>query len=437
MTTNSKLKELALLILSHTSQIDDYLIAESLPAPSFDVDAPIEMKLPPHLAQSREILLNAVEDIHAHVAGPLPYLMRLTSPTINVWMSIQAINQFKIAESFPVGSQTTFAHISEYCGLPESDVRRLLRLAIAHRIFKELDNGLVEHTAISRLLLEYLPVRQWTQLVFQEMWPSSSRVVDAMLRWPQSEEPEHTGFALANNITAGAKFFDVIGNSQERSKRFADAMSFMQSAPPFSPIHLIQSLEWTQEESPKLMVDVGGSHGSIAIEILRNFPSIKCIVQDLGEVIAGAKIPEDLRNRLKFQKHNFFDEQDVLGADAYFFRSIFHDWSDKYAMKILSNLIPALRTGSIILLNEVCLPPPGVLPLYHDQLLRGYDLAMKQNFNGKERDFDDWTRLFKSASPHFRILGVKSPQNSMLSLIEVTWDGPSSFNIESNYFSKN
>ena len=49
---------------------------------------------------------------------------------------------------------------------------------------------------------------------------------------------------------------------------------------------------------------------------------------------------------------------------------------------------------------------------------------MKQNFNGKERDADDWAKLFKVADPCFRLTRIKTPSYSMLSIIEATWDGP-------------
>ena len=104
--------------------------------------------------------------------------------------------------------------------------------------------------------------------------------------------------------------------------------------------------------------------------MLRKHQHMRCIVQDLEEVVSRAKIPLDLEGRLTFQKQDFFEEQMVRGADVYFFRSILHDWSDTYAARILKNLIPALKHGAKILLNEICLPEPGVLPLYQDQVLR-------------------------------------------------------------------
>ena len=200
------------------------------------------------------------------------------------------------------------------------------------------------------------------------MWPSSTHVVSAMLKWPKSEEPSQTGFALANGTTGG--FFDTIQASVERSKRFADAMHFLQSAPQFNVSHLLNNLEWNDKSCPDLIVDVGGSYGSIAIDLLRKYPQMRCIVQDLAEIVKHAKVPADLEDRLSFQEHNFFMRQVIPNADVYFFRSIFHDWSDKYAVQILISLIPALKKGARIILNEICLPEPGILSCYQDQVLR-------------------------------------------------------------------
>ena len=78
-------------------------------------------------------------------------------------------------------------------------------------------------------------------------------------------------------------------------------------------------------------------------------------------MVAGAssKVPEDLSSHVTFTAHDFMTEQPVKGADAYLFRWIFHNWSDKYCLKILRNLIPALKDGALIIVNDNCLPEPN------------------------------------------------------------------------------
>lgn len=83
----SKIKELASIILTHTTEIDDYLVAEGIPSPSFDVDAATVLALPENLEKSQDIILDSVEDLHAHIVGPLLQLMRLISPAVHFSLS--------------------------------------------------------------------------------------------------------------------------------------------------------------------------------------------------------------------------------------------------------------------------------------------------------------------------------------------------------------
>jgi len=68
--------------------------------------------------------------------------------------------------------------------------------------------------------------------------------------------------------------------------------------------------------------------------------------------------------------HDFLTEQPVKNADVYFFRWIFHNWSDKYSIQILRALIPALKPGARVVINDNVLPEPGVLSLWQETRLR-------------------------------------------------------------------
>lgn len=74
-------------------------------------------------------------------------------------------------------------------------------------------------------------------------------------------------------------------------------------------------------------------------------------MQDLPEVIERAPEVADGSN-VSFMAHDFFVPQSVTGADAYLFRWILHNWSDKYCVRILRALVPALKPGARIILNE-------------------------------------------------------------------------------------
>ena len=47
-----------------------------------------------------------------------------------------------------------------------------------------------------------------------------------------------------------------------------------------------------------------------------------------------------------------------------------HDWSDKYAIRILQALRPALKSDARVLIMEQVLPEPGTIPLFTEKGLR-------------------------------------------------------------------
>jgi hypothetical protein len=157
-------------------------------------------------------------------------------------------------------------------------------------------------------------------------------------------------------------------------------------------------------EEPLLTLcgQVGGSTGFVCVELARKYPNMRFVVQDLPKTIATARAPTDLEHRIEFQSHDFFTPQPVHGADVYFFRWILHNWSDKYVIAILRNLIPALKPGARIVVNDDVLPEPGVLDEFEEKIVRNMDLGMSYLFNGRSRTLEDFIELFGRADERFK-----------------------------------
>ena len=138
-------------------------------------------------------------------------------------------------------------------------------------------------------------------------------------------------------------------------------MKFIQIREGCEPHHIVQAFPGL-DQAVKVFVDVGGSFGTFSVTLAQHLKDTKFIVQDLPEVTADgpSHIPSELQDRVHFMAHDFFTEQPVKGADVYFFRWIFHTCADKYALKLLQNLIPALKKGARIIMSEV------VAPSYHE-----------------------------------------------------------------------
>jgi hypothetical protein len=118
---------------------------------------------------------------------------------------------------------------------------------------------------------------------------------------------------------------------------------------------------------------LGGSQGHVSVAIAEKFPSLEFVVQELPSMrpphVVGNLVPPELKSRVTLTTHDFFTPQPVT-ADVYYFRWIFHNWADAYAIKILQSLIPALKPGAKVLLNDGVLPEPGTVSGIEEKSIR-------------------------------------------------------------------
>jgi hypothetical protein len=170
---------------------------------------------------------------------------------------------------------------------------------------------------------------------------------------------------------------------------------------------------------------MGGNQGYISFAVAESFPDLKFIVQDQAgmrnpETIG--KVPGHLSERVTLTTHDFFTPQTEV-AKCYFFRHIFHGFSDKYSIRILQALVPALRKGSLIVINDGALPEPGTVSYLEERAMRTLDIFMQVTVNAHEREVDDWADLFGRADKRYRVHRVWKPERSALAFIEAEWTG--------------
>ena len=105
---------------------------------------------------------------------------------------MQAICRFKLALAVPINGQTSYSQIAERTGISEVNARRLIRHAMTKQIFDEPAPGIVIHNATSRLLAEDSQLADWVGASTDELWQSAAQTVNAMVKFPGSQEPNET-----------------------------------------------------------------------------------------------------------------------------------------------------------------------------------------------------------------------------------------------------
>ncbi|KAK6598385.1 O-methyltransferase [Botrytis cinerea] len=413
----TRIAELATQVAENTKRVDDYLRQHDLPSPSFDAEGPVDFCIrSEEIQRARNLAIDGAAELLDLLRGPKESLQPVVNAT-----SLQAIHRFDIVRKVPIGGEISFKDLAEQCDLYEPDLRRIIRFAISfHRIFQEPRRGFVTHSAASRKLAEDQDFHDALGLVFNEFVPSFGRTVDALEQF-KDQEPSQTGFALLRNTTQ--PFFKYMGDHPARAKLFAGAMkTFSLVDPGHSPAFLVQGYPWDSINGT--VVDVGGSKGSISILLAKNFPTLNFIVQDLPGVIEGAesKLDATIAERVSFQGRDFFTPQTVV-ADAYLFRWIFHNWPDKYVVAILRTLVPVMKTGARVIVNEILNPPSNSLSLSSERSIRSLDMIMLSMHNSREREAEEWQDLFLEADPRFGVLKIWVPTGASLAIIEAVWQG--------------
>ncbi|EPS38464.1 hypothetical protein H072_7779 [Dactylellina haptotyla CBS 200.50] len=422
-----KLSELAAQISANAKIVEDYIESQGLPYPSFASDGPLKFPLPspttPEL-QKVHAARNAVQTASKHMydlsTGPNEMLQWIVW-NFNDVSALHVIMHFDIPKIVPDTGDISYDDIAEKTKIPMPKIRQILRYAMNNRIFCEPRYGYVSHTAASVILRDDIHMQAWINYNVEDLAPAATKVVEALEKAPDSYATQDAPFAFTQD---GKGFFEYFGVYPEKAQRFGVSMSLFSTSQGFTVDFLAKGYDWNKLPKDATIVDVGGATGFVSQEIAKDHPDFKFIVQDkavLSLQTGEASIDPALKPRFEYREHDFLTPQPVVGADVYLIRWCLHDWPDKEAVLILKSLVPGLRHGSRVVVNELCLPEPNTLNPWQDRRVRMLDIVMLVAFNAREREESDWRRLFAEADPRLRFDSVSRPPNALLSIIEATF----------------
>lgn len=162
-----------------------------------------------------------------------------------------------------------------------------------------------------------------------------------------------------------------------------------------------------------MLVDVGGSHGHILKDFHDKLPGApgRLVVQDLAEVISAID-ESDLNAKIEKMPHDFFTEQPIKGARAYYMRAVLHDWDDESCLKVLLRIRTAMtRDYSKLLINEYVIPAAKA-----NWQSTALDIIMMADLASRERTAKEWAALIDRAG--FNICKIWSSPVGGQSVIE-------------------
>jgi hypothetical protein len=105
-----------------------------------------------------------------------------------------------------MNGEISFSDLASSVGINQSALTRILRLAIAHRIFLEHRPGFIAHSAASRQIADDACVASWVSAGVDEMWPAAVNMVPALEKWPK--QPSRIKQYRANPIPLHTKLIN-------------------------------------------------------------------------------------------------------------------------------------------------------------------------------------------------------------------------------------
>ncbi|KAJ7634571.1 S-adenosyl-L-methionine-dependent methyltransferase [Roridomyces roridus] len=308
--------------------------------------------------------------------------------------------------------------LSRLSGIDSGRLARVLRLLCTRHCFTEVKPNVFANNRLSMKLLSTDSTSSFVGHV-ADVDGRAFTALNAALKEPTG------GSAFMREF--GCKLFEFyrLPEQKERATRFNQGMIAYASINGAGL--LSQVYPWASLPTDAVVCDVGGGYGHITIDLLKKFPQLKIVVQDLPEVIEeGKKILEaskdfdsSLTGRVQHIPLDFFVESPVEGCDIYHLAHIVHDWPTAECKKILDNIRKVVKPSSRLLINESVMQyaapqdgdsgdhekvaPEPLLPNYGMGRVRPYaqDLNMMVLFDAQERTLTEFIEMGETSGFEF------------------------------------
>lgn len=273
--------------------------------------------------------------------------------------------------------------LARACGCEASAMFRLLRGLAALGVVQLDRDRRCNLTATGELLRRDAPLglgahAQWWSQQAWEVWADLLGSV-------------RTGQSMRQR-TRGQRGFDHLEADADSARLFHRAMAEL------TRLVAVDVAQSPAVPDSGLVLDLGGGHGELLVELLRARPGLRGMVLDRAHAVAGAQAQlreAGLAARATAVSGDFFAA--LPGpVEVVLLKSVLHDWADDDASRILRRARDALAPGGRVLVVERVMPGQ-VEDLPEHRTTTRSDLNMLVGLGGRERTLEDWDALLQSA----------------------------------------
>ena len=267
----------------------------------------------------------------------------------------------------------TTSHLAEKTGANADLLRRLLRYMASISLIRETGPDTWSASSISRNLA-HQGVAAGVHHHFENVSAAWLALPDWLRERHYAPPPSRTDTSFA--AARGEPLFPYFEKHARLEREFNVFMTFHRTGhrtwlDKFDLDDLLPPHRWSASEAApvRTFVDVGGGLGQVSRLLRSKHPSpsssdlgsdveVDIILQDLPSVLAQAELA-DLPADIEKMHIDFFKDQPLHGADAYYLRSVLRDWPDDSCAMILGHIKRVMDRRSRVLIDEVVVPDVG------------------------------------------------------------------------------
>ncbi|KAK1143244.1 hypothetical protein N8T08_006944 [Aspergillus melleus] len=402
-------------IFEQTQDLTKYLQANNIRAPTFALDS----SDPPDTPEYRKLhgdLKTSLEDLQRLIDGPRKWLRELCCTGYDLG-ALQVALDFDFFGLIPEDGEIALAELSQKAGLDQDRVSRIIRQMMTYRIFDERRPGFFSHSSTSLVVRQDEELRAVVHYSLDEMLKAAADSNISFKANPYEADNMHNPFVTRH----GVPIFEFYAKDAEKARRFAKAMAGLRRMDRHLDYLLNRGFNWGALKGT--VVDLGGGNGHISRTMAEVFPDLNFVVQDSNaDMLAQgeAELTDEIRDRVSFVQHSFFEPQPQMNAAAFLIRQCTHNWADRHVVTIFKSMVPGLENSSPdtpLLINDIIIPEPGTWHRHQERIVRQVDMVMLVNCGAKQRTVAEFEALLKEADSRYEIRNVH--ENGPLGLLEV------------------
>ncbi|KAJ7634566.1 S-adenosyl-L-methionine-dependent methyltransferase [Roridomyces roridus] len=292
--------------------------------------------------------------------------------------------------------------LSKLTGVDSGKLARVLRLLCTKHCFAEIKPNVFVNNRLSMKLVSSDPLSALVGHITDEAGVAALALNDTL------QDPEMT-----HSQTPDASPF-------KRRMHPKNATRFNQCMAGWGSVTgngmLPKVYPWATLPKDTVICDVGGGYGHHTIDLVKEFPHLKVVVQDLPSVVEEGRqsladnkdLSVSLKQRVEHIPFDFFKDSPVKDCDIYYLAHIVHDWPLAECKKILDNIRKVAKPSSRLFIHEFVLQyaaaeagtnvekaPAPLLPNWGVGRVRQYnqDINMMICLNSQERTLAEFTEM--------------------------------------------